>query len=202
VNANGWSLQLSGPQLVPGSHTAYVRQRINGLAASPVASVAYTVSSTVEQSVTSMVSLVTSNAKSALGVSQYDIQIRNDSAATIYPPLRVEVASITSASGRVTVANADNAKTGAGASWDYSTKLGLDNALTGNEISLPRTLKFTNPNNEPFTVTFNVIGNVDRAAARSFIKQQFVGWRRQWRHRIERHAVRRASFTASRTTRC
>jgi len=165
VNANGWSLQLSGPQLVPGPHTAYVRQRINGLAASPVASVAYTVSSTVEQSVTSMVSLVTSNARSAVGVSQYDIQLKNNSAATIYPPLRVEVASITSASGRVTVANADNAKTGAGASWDYSTKLGLDNALTGNEISLPRTLKFTNPNNEAFTVTFNVIGNVDRAAA-------------------------------------
>ena len=165
LNANGWSLQLSGSQLVPGPHTAYVRQRINGLAASPAASVAYTVSSTVEQSVTSMVSLVTSNARSALGVSQYDIQIKNNSPATIYPPLRVEVASITSASGRVVVANADNGKTGVGASWDYSTKLGLDNMLTGDEISLPRTLKFTNPNNEAFTVTFNVIGNVDRAAA-------------------------------------
>src|SRR5205085_8524586 len=96
VNANSWSLQLSGAQLVPGPHTAYVRQRINGLGTSPVASVAYTVSSTVEQSVTSMVSLVTSNAKSALAVSQYDIQIKNNSSATIYPPLRVEVASITS----------------------------------------------------------------------------------------------------------
>jgi hypothetical protein len=52
-----------------------------------------------------------------------------------------------------------------GARWDYSTKLGADNALTANEISLARTLKFNNPNNEAFTVNFNVIGNVDRAAA-------------------------------------
>ncbi|HXI25897.1 MAG TPA: hypothetical protein VNG71_18720, partial [Pyrinomonadaceae bacterium] len=165
VNANTWSLQLSGSQLVPGAHTAYVRQRINGLAASAAASVSYTISSTIEQSVTSMVSLVTSNAKSSLGVSQYDISVKNTSSATIYAPLRIEVASITSASGRVTVANSDNSKSGAGAAWDYSTKLGTDNLLTANEISFPRTLKFNNPNNEAFTATFNVIGNVDRAAA-------------------------------------
>ena len=63
------------------------------------------------------------------------------------------------------MANADNARTGAGASWDYSTKLGADNALTANEVSGPRTMKFNNPNNEAFTVNFNVIGNVDRSSA-------------------------------------
>jgi hypothetical protein len=75
--------------------------------------------------------------------------------------MRIEVASISSSSGRVTVANADNGKTGAGAVWDYSTKIGSDNALTPNEISLARTLKFNNPNNEAFTVNFNVIGFVE-----------------------------------------
>jgi hypothetical protein len=79
--------------------------------------------------------------------------------------MRIEVASITSASGRVTVANADNGKTAAGAAWDYSTRLGIDNALTSNEFSAARNLRFNNPNNEAFTVTFNVIGNVDRSAA-------------------------------------
>src|SRR5256714_2500027 len=39
VNVNTWSLQLSGGDLIVGADTAYVRQRINGLAASPVASV-------------------------------------------------------------------------------------------------------------------------------------------------------------------
>src|SRR5205807_1951565 len=91
--------------------------------------------------------------------------IKNTSTQTIYAPMRVEVASITSASGRVTVANADNGGTGAGAVWDYSTKLGSDNALTSNEVSASRTVKFNNPNNEPFTVNFNIIGNLARATA-------------------------------------
>jgi len=165
VNANTWSLQLDGSALVAGAHTAYVRQRLNGQPVAAVVSVTYTVSATVEQSVTSMVSLATANARSSLGVTQYDMTIKNTSAATLYAPMRIEVASITSASGRVTVANADNARTGAGASWDYSTKLGADNALTANEVSGPRTMKFNNPNNEAFTVNFNVIGNVDRSSA-------------------------------------
>ena len=112
-----------------------------------------------------MVSLATANARTASGVTQYDITLKNTSAATIYAPLRIEIASITSASGRVTVANADNAKTGIRAAWDYSTRLGADNTLTANEISAGRTLKFNNPNGEAFTVTFNVIGSVDRSAA-------------------------------------
>jgi len=127
--------------------------------------VSYTISANIEQSVTSMVSLATANARSSGGVSQYDVTVKNTWTGTIYAPARIEVASITSASGRVTVANADNGKTGAGAAWDYSAKLGSDNALTPNEVSAARTLKFSNPNNEPFTVNFNVIGNVDRAAA-------------------------------------
>src|SRR5256885_9185549 len=50
VNANTWSLQLSGSALVAGAHTAYVRQRLNGQPTSAVVSVAYVVSATVEQS--------------------------------------------------------------------------------------------------------------------------------------------------------
>jgi hypothetical protein len=164
VNANTWSLQLSSEDMVAGGHTAYVRQRINGLAASPVVSVSYSISTTVEQAVTSMVSLTTANARTTLGVTQYDLSLKNTSSTNIYAPLRIEVASITSASGRVTVANADNGQTGAGSGWDYSTKLGTDNTLAPNEVSASRTLKFNNPNNEPFTVTFNVIGNVARSS--------------------------------------
>lgn len=115
--------------------------------------------------VTSMVSLATANPRSSGGVSQYDLTIKNISSQTIYAPMRLEVASISSASGRVTVANADNSQTGAGASWDYSAKLGADNALTSNETSGARTLKFNNPNNEAFTVNFRITGYLDPAAA-------------------------------------
>jgi hypothetical protein len=115
--------------------------------------------------VSSLVSLTTANPRSSGGVSQYDLTIKNVSAQTIYAPMRLEVASISSASGRVTIANADNGQTGAGAAWDYSTKIGGDNALTPNESSLARTLKFNNPNNEAFTVNFRVTGYLDPAAA-------------------------------------
>src|SRR5205807_10199502 len=60
--------------------------------------------------------------------------------------------------GRVTVANAGNGKTGVGATWDYSGAVGSDNMLTGGESSLSRNLRFNNPANEPFTVTFSVVG--------------------------------------------
>lgn len=115
--------------------------------------------------VTSMVSLATANPRSTGGVSQYDLTIKNISSQSIYAPMRLEVASISSASGRVTVANADNGQTGAGAAWDYSTKIGGDNALTPNETSLARTLKFNNPNNEAFTVNFRITGYLDPGAA-------------------------------------
>lgn len=115
--------------------------------------------------VTSLVSLATANPRSTGGVSQYDLTIKNISSQTIYAPVRLEVASISSASGRVTVANADNGQPGAGAAWDYSTKIGGDNALTANETSAARTLKFNNPNNESFTVNFRVVGYLDPNAA-------------------------------------
>jgi hypothetical protein len=68
------------------------------------------------------------------------------------------VSKITSASGRVSVANAGNGKPGVGATWDYSATVGTDNIFTGGETSASRNLKFNNPNNEPFTVTFSVVG--------------------------------------------
>ena len=64
----------------------------------------------------------------------------------------------------MTVVNADNGLPGAGASWDYSTKLGSDGTLTANELSGARNIRLSNPNNEAFTVTFNVVGNLPRSS--------------------------------------
>jgi hypothetical protein len=167
LGSASWRLPLGAADLTTGTHTVYVRQRINGRDPSPVASRAFTVADTVEQSVTAMVSMSTANARSSLGVSSYDLTLKNISTQSIFSPIRLELASISSASGNVRVANADNALTGVGAIWDYSTKLGADNTLTANEVSGARNLKFTNPNNEPFTVTFNVIGNLPRGNSSS-----------------------------------
>ena len=116
----------------------------------------------IEQMVNQLVSLQASNPFSGPGLSGYDLSIKDASAQTTYTPLNTEVAQLSSASGKVTVANADNGMTGAGASWDYSASVGADSVLSPNEVSGARTLRFNNPNNEAFSVTFNVIGSLAR----------------------------------------
>ncbi|HKP39079.1 MAG TPA: PKD domain-containing protein [Pyrinomonadaceae bacterium] len=114
----------------------------------------------IEQNVNSLVNLQVSSPSTSLGVSQFNLVIKNASTQTIFVPLRAEVAQLSSASGRVSVKNADNNQGGVNALWDYSTLVGADNILSASELSELRTLKFNNPGNEAFTVTFNVIGNL------------------------------------------
>jgi len=160
-----WQLQLSADDLAPGAHTAYVRQRIAGRAASAAVSVAFTISDKVERDVTSLVTLDARNT-SALGASvSYDLLVRNASAQAIYTPLAARVARLTSASGGVTVANADNGQTGAGASFDYGGAVGGDGALSPSETTAARRLRFDNPSNEPFTVEFRIVGQLPRGAS-------------------------------------
>jgi hypothetical protein len=163
--AGRWRLTLSGAELVPGAHTAYVRQRIEGRAPSAVASVAFDVSDKAERDVTSLVGFEARNASSLAGVVSYDLLLRNSSAQAVYAPLAARVSKLSSGSGAVTVANADNGQAGAGASFDYSNLLGGDGALSAGETTGARRLRFNNPSNEPFTVEFQVVGQLPRTAA-------------------------------------
>lgn len=108
--------------------------------------------------VTSMIALQTSNVRGGAGVNSFDLALKNNSSQAIFTPLTLMVSQLSSASGRVAVQNAGNGKTGVGATWDYSSLVGSDNLFSGGELSGTRNLKFSNPNNEPFTVTFSVIG--------------------------------------------
>jgi len=113
-----------------------------------------------EQDVTSLVALQATSPNWSGGVSSFNLAIKDTSSQTIFTPLRVEVAQISSASGRVAASNSDNSLSGAGANWIYSDLVGGDNALSSAEVSGARLLKFRNPNNEAFTATFSVIGNL------------------------------------------
>ena len=113
-----------------------------------------------EQNVNSLVALQVSNPSTASGISSFNLAIKDTSPQTIFTPLRAEVGQISSASGRVAAANSDNSLSGAGANWIYSSLVGSDNVLSSAEVSGARSLRFSNPNNEAFTVTFNVIGNL------------------------------------------
>ncbi|MFS8084754.1 MAG: hypothetical protein ACMG6H_03925, partial [Acidobacteriota bacterium] len=121
----------------------------------------------IEGVINSLVSLQASNPASAAGISSFNLTMKNTSAQTIFTPLRVEVAQLTSASGKVKVNNSDSSPGATGAFWDYSSSVGTDNLLSVNETSAARLLKFNNPANEPFTVTFNVIGNLARTSSSS-----------------------------------
>jgi len=121
----------------------------------------------IEQNVNSLVSMLVSNPSSASGVSSFNLSLKDISTQSIFVPLRTEVAQITSASGRVAAKNADNGGSGAGALWDFSNYVGSDNILSMGETSGARLLQFNNPNTEPFTVTFNVIGNLARSSSTS-----------------------------------
>jgi hypothetical protein len=160
-----WQLTLPAGDLAPGAHTAYVRQRINGRAPSAAVSVALTVSDKVERDVTSLVTLDARNTAVLAGAVSYDLLLKNASAQAIYTPLAARVSRLTSASNGVTVANADNGQTGAGASFDYGNVVGGDGALSPNETTGARRLRFNNPSNEPFTVELQLVGQLPRGAS-------------------------------------
>src|SRR5437879_11788083 len=111
--------------------------------------------------------MLVSNPRSSSGVGSFNLSLKDTSTQTIYVPLRAEVAQVTSASGRVTVKNADNGQNGVGALWDYGNYVGAVNILSVGETSGARLLQFNNPNHELFTVTFNVIDNLTRATSSS-----------------------------------
>jgi hypothetical protein len=160
-----WLLHVDLAALTPGTtHTVYARQRIAGRGHSATASAQFTVSATVERVVNSLVALQTANARTGAGASSFDLSIRNAAGEPVSTPLRVELAQIASASGRVAAANADNGAAGAGARWDYGGRVGADNLLAPGETSAARTVRFGNPNNEPFTVTFVVVGHLARGS--------------------------------------
>ena len=164
TSGNQWQVQLTAPDLIAGSHTLYARQRINGRDASGIRSVQFNVSPTIEQIVNSMVSMQTSNPSFAGGVAAFNLSLTNTSSESIFTPLRVQIAQLT---GAATAANADNGLAGAGAYWDYSNRVGADSVLSASEASSARNLRFSNSSNQPFSVTFNVIGNLARTGQAS-----------------------------------
>ena len=164
LGSNAWRLGLGASELTPGAHTAYVRQRIRGRAPSPVVAVAFSVSENVERDVTSLVGLEARNTSASAGVVSYDLLLKNVSAQAIFTPLAARVSKLSSASGGVTVAGADNGQTGAGASFDYGGLVGGDGALSAGETTGARRLRFNNPSNEPFTAEFQIVGHLPRSA--------------------------------------
>jgi subtilisin family serine protease len=116
----------------------------------------------LESDVTSMIQTAVSNVSFVAGTFEFDQTLKNISTGTtILPPLRISITAIQSTSGTVRSANSDNGGNGVESSalWDYSNTLGSDRALTPNEISSARHLKFNDAAGELFTFTATIRGN-------------------------------------------
>jgi hypothetical protein len=174
---DGWRLELAPAALTAGSHTLYARQVVDGLAPSPVVAVPFAVLDTIRTDLTDRVALRASNAGYSGGVAAFDLRIENRAGETVFAPLQAEVVKLTSASGDVTVANADNDQPGPGAIFGYDAKLGADGELTPGETTGARRLKFHDPGGAPFTVDLAVVGHLARMAARAAASESGVAGR-------------------------
>jgi subtilisin family serine protease len=176
-NKNGGAFAILGD--VPAAQTNYsISNRSNGMYSYRVSGLfavqygllqgPYSAAQTVqvdrrlESEVTAMIRTAVANVSFAGGVFEFDQTLKNTSSGTtILPPLRFSITSIQSTSGTVRSSNADNGGNGveSTALWDYSNTLGSDRALTPNEISGARHLKFSDAAGELFTFTATIRGN-------------------------------------------
>lgn len=109
--------------------------------------------------ITALVSTAMSNVSFTGGVFKMDLNIRNNSASTYVPLVELKIVGITSASGTVTVKNADNGGNGkspsSAALFGYSNLLGADEEFTASKISGSRALEFNDSAAEMFS--FDVV---------------------------------------------
>ena len=109
--------------------------------------------------ITNSVQSAMSNVSFASGVFQLDLSLTNATANTYLPRVELRVVSVSSASGTVRVANADNGGAGTSASpalFDYSNGLGADQTFAAGETTAARTLRFSDPRAELFTYDIQV----------------------------------------------
>jgi hypothetical protein len=88
-------------------------------------------------------------------VFQLNLALTNNSAQAYVPLVDLNVIGINSASGTVSVINADNGKNGKSAAnaalFSYSDKLGSDETFSTSEATGTRTLRFQDSASEMFT---------------------------------------------------
>jgi hypothetical protein len=121
----------------------------------PSAEVPVVVSHRSRVDITGKTTTTVSNVSLAGGVFQLDLTLTNGSDKSYLPLVTFEVVKIQSASGTVSVANADNGGGGKKAIdpalFDYSSQLGADGVFSPAETTGARTLRFHDPASELFT---------------------------------------------------
>ncbi len=147
--------------LTPGQIGSYVT--------APSAPTSITVSSRLKVDITNAVSQAISNVSLINGVFQLDLNLTNNSPQTFVPLVDLNVVGITSGTGTVKAANADNGQDGKTAAtaalYGYSQKLGADEMFTPADVTDARTLRFQDNASELFTFDVVVTGYVTNGNA-------------------------------------
>lgn len=118
--------------------------------------------------ITSQVKSAVTNPSLTGGVFSMDLNLTNQSGSTYLPYVRLNVIGITSPSGTVRVANAENAGSGTSPSnpalFDYTAQLGSDQLFSPTEVTGNRTLRFTDNASEMFQFDVNVTAYFNNSA--------------------------------------
>lgn len=122
----------------------------NGFMPGPTSAVkAVAIDRRLEADVTSIIDarIVSGTLSSSGSFWQFDYTLKNISSSTnIYAPVTLTITSISSSSGQVRAANADNGGDGvtSPATYSYTTQVGTDQLLAPGDTSSPRLLRFSN----------------------------------------------------------
>jgi len=123
--------------------------------------------------ITSQVTKVFSNISlsDTTHIFQLDLALTNNSAQTYVPLVDLNVVNVSSTTGTVQVANADNGKDGKtlanAALFGYSQKIGPEEMFSPNELTSARTLRFQDNASEWFTFDVNVTAYLQTGGASS-----------------------------------
>jgi len=117
------------------------------------------------EDITSFVRVKASGASTQGGTTTIRVRLDNQGAQAFAAPIHLVLADLQSPSSSVTAANADNGKSGPGATWEYSNAVGADRVLSPKETSAERVLTFSNATRAKFTVDFRVVHGDPNASA-------------------------------------
>jgi len=141
----------------------------------------------LESDVTAMIQTAVSNVSFIGTVFEFDQTLKNKTSnTTILPPLRFNITAIQSTTGTVRASNADNSGNGveSAALFDYSNTPGADRALTANEVSGARHLKFSDPAGELFQFTAVIKGNFPDPAFAAMSANGAIGEGRRFKIKL------------------
>lgn len=166
ASVDGQTTSLTTDVLGNGQHFFRVKALFNGKIGYYVSTASEAASVLVDQrseaDITGDVSTAISAVSFTNGVFSLDMSMTNNSSNDYVPHLDLAITKIKSASGQVTVMNADNGGVGTkddNAIFSYAGSIGGEQVFSAGETSDVRHMQFANPASEMFQVYLKVTGH-------------------------------------------